>query len=127
MRWLFVCLFMSLSGFLFAQKPDSVTITVDTINIRGFVYDQYGKAVKKIEIGVNGGNVPGYNATVKIDDQGYFHLEGVKPNNVLHFKDEKYTGCYFKVNGSRFIIIYLPSPPMLVLNRSDPIIIKAQR
>ena len=127
MRLLFACFLLILSNCLFAQKKDSITFSIDTINVRGMVYGYDGKAAKNLEIGVPWGRAPGYPIRVKTDTTGYFQLKGMLPNEVLHFVDEKYYNFFFPIKGSRFIVIYLPAPTILEVNATDSIVIKAQR
>ena len=127
MKLFFVCLLSLIANYLFAQKKDSVTISIDTINIKGVVYGYNGKPAKNIEVGVSGGLAPGYPARVRADSNGYFILRGITPKNQLVFIDSKNYYPFLSINGSRFITVYLPAPEVREIIFRDSIIIKAQR
>ncbi|AYL93805.1 TonB family protein [Mucilaginibacter celer] len=128
----FLCAMLLLASFnLLAQKskPDTV-IKRDTINLRGYVYDQLGKPVKNIV--VQSANPwmenPSLHVGTRTDSTGYFVLQGAKFNDTLTFDESvlyKIVPVYNK--GSRYMIIYLASLPPIDITAQNPIAITAIR
>jgi TonB family protein len=134
MKKLILFSLLTLCAFdLYAQKTyplrDTV-ISIDTINIRGVVYDQYDKPVKNMEIGFYpiGFHPKEYKTSTNTDSNGYFELKGVPPDIGLRILNSKYPGSYFPIRSSRYMVIYLPLPVTRPTTyASDSLIIKARR
>jgi hypothetical protein len=79
MKRMLICLFFIIVGkSTFAQQKDSITVSIDTINIRGIVYMADGIPAKHLEI-INDWwiHLPGYHMRTKTNTNGYFELKGV--------------------------------------------------
>ncbi len=114
---------------LFAKSKDTVIITRDTINLRGFVYNNEGKPAasffiqsRQLDLKYNQ-----YFIIARTETNGYFELKGARPNDTLRIMDSRYNYVPFQNKGSRFIIIYLPQPKIAEINSLNPIEVKAQR
>ena len=112
--------------FLFAQNKDSITFSVDTINIRGIVYNTEGHPIENMELGTDW-CFPGGSSRAKTDNNGYFELKGIHPDAKIHFIDGRYFSIVVPVKGSRYVAIYLPAPVVVNSNANDSIIIEAKR
>jgi TonB family protein len=87
------------------------TVYKDTINIRGYVYDNTGKPVNKLLITSKQWDLEynRYRISSSTDSTGYFELMGAKPNDTLTTDNSLvYDGITYMNKGSRFMIIYLP-------------------
>jgi TonB family protein len=84
----------------------------DTINLKGVVYDYYGKPVSNIPIGFASGSFhpPGFPVVTLTDKDGNFELNGANVNDKLRIIDGRYINTIFANKGSRFVVIYLPAP-----------------
>lgn len=106
------------------------TITLDTINITGLVYDQYNKPVKGISVGYFPfkSDLKGFKFACKTDANGYFELKGVDPARAISIMGPKYMFNGFPIKGSRFLVIYLPSiTARPVTWDRDSLIVKTKR
>jgi len=92
-------LFTFLAMRVFAQKK--VTILRDTIDLRGYVYNENGEPLKDATIVTA-------NYTAKTDDHGYFTLKGIWFSDTLGVRS--WYGVKTVINnGSRFLIIKVPA------------------
>jgi len=114
---------------LFAKSKDTVIITRDTINLKGFVYNNEGKPAASFFIQSRQRDLKynQYYIIARTDTNGYFELKGAKPNDTLRIMDSRYYYVPFQNKGSRFIIIYLPQPEIAEINSLNPIEVKARR
>lgn len=116
---------------LFAQqltRRDTIVQT-DTINLRGVVYGYDGNPVKNIEIDLWSRSIytPAYSTRSKTDINGCFEFKGANPDDWLTFTDGQYGHVHFFSKGSRFMVIYLPQPKVISVNKNDSIIVKSPR
>jgi TonB family protein len=115
---------------LFAKPKDTVIVTRDTINLKGFVYNNAGKPAASLLIESRQRDLKykyNYFIIARTDSNGYFELKGAKPNDTLRIMDIRYNDVLFQNKGSRFIIIYLPRAEIAEINSLNPIEVKAQR
>jgi TonB family protein len=128
MRLLFACFFIFLTNNLFAQQNGDI-IYRDTINLRGYIYDNIGKPVKYMVIESKQQYV-GSNAhiTVLTDTNGFFKLDGIKYNDTLKLGNiviyEPIPLIYNR--GSRYMTIYL-TPKINNINPKTTVQISAKR
>ena len=112
------------------SKPgDRVSISKDTINIRGIIYGLDGKPAKNIQIGsmINEFYPDGSNSLAKTDSTGHFELKGAKPYDTLRILGFSYNYAPFPNQGSRFMVIYMPPPRVYTVSWTGLIEIKAPR
>jgi len=118
---------ITLSSFA-AQKTDTV-IKRDTINLRGYIYDEFGKPVKHLHIQSTQLDVQ-YNqfkVNCWTDTSGYFELKGAKFNDTLTFTPHAiYNTPPIYNKNSRYMVVYLSSK-VVDLNSSTPIAIIHKR
>jgi TonB family protein len=127
-KLIFICIFLFVAGGLFAQQDQSYIIHKDTINLRGFIYEANGKPSigrivhsKQRDLKYNY-----FQIWTQTDSSGFFIMKGAKSVDTLTIDVFK-TSMTFYNNGSRFIIIYLPSPTTNPLNSQNPIRIQSPR
>jgi len=125
---IFTTLFLvSLTTCLFAQKQDTLTITKDTILLRGVIYLPDGKPAKNMgitsrQLDFRYNEYPLYSKT---DTNGYFVLNGAKPYDTLSIYDGRYKDISFTNKGSRYVVIYLPLERVIQINSANPIEVRA--
>jgi TonB family protein len=116
---------------LFAQQTKSGSIVRrDTINIRGYIYDETGRPVKDIRLYSSQKYIDfeGTNIVAQTDTSGHFILEGVKFNDTLTVEENiLYAPRLVYNKGSRFLIIYLPFAAPKDINQKGQITISAKR
>ncbi len=122
------CLLLLFTTCLFAQQKK--TITRDTINIHGYVYDNTGKPVYNIY--VESTALETEHNTFKIgaftNDRGYFTLKAAKLNDTITIgPDVHYDAQIYYNHGSRFLAIYLPPAKMVEANSGSPYLITQKR
>jgi TonB family protein len=125
-RIVYTAILMCFAAALFAQQ-DTITITKDTINLRGVIYLPDGKPAKNMgitsrQLDFRYNEFPLY---AKTDTNGYFVINGAKPNDTLSFYDGNYQGVSFPNKGSRYMVIYLPLAKVIQINGANPIEVKA--
>lgn len=111
------------------SKPDTV-IKRDTINLRGYVYNQTGKPVKYIRLlsTQKWMDAPSWNISAITDTAGYFQLNGIKFNDTLTFeKNVLYNLVPVYNKGSRYMVIYLAYAAPIDITANDPITVSAIR
>jgi TonB family protein len=123
------CLFLTCSAAnLFAQQQPKV-IYRDTINLRGYIFNDQGKPMKYLYIESTQLD-PQYNlfkVGAYTDTSGFFELKGAKFNDTLKFQGHAtyFTpDCYNR--DSRYMVIYLPEK-IVDGNSSKPVEIKHKR
>ncbi|WP_214073367.1 energy transducer TonB [Mucilaginibacter sp. dw_454] len=111
-----------------AQK--TYTLKRDTINLRGYVYNNDGTPAVRVWVSSKGRDFDNnlnflYSGT---DSAGYFAIKGASFNDTLTVDDKRFTSPpnYYN-HGSRYLIIYLPAPKTIDLNKKDSVIITAKR
>lgn len=115
---LYICLWF-LPYYMYGQiKLNSDTSKVvrnDTVNLKGVIYDYYGKPVNNIPVGFASGSFhpPGFPIVTLTDKGGNFELKGANVNDKLRIIDGRYINSIFENKGSRFVVIYLPTPQTL--------------
>lgn len=125
------CSFLLLTTAVLAQDK-SVTITRDTINLRGYIYQSDGKPAKyqRIESSYQQIYYTNYNFKLgtSTDSNGYFELKGARPYDTLDISSrELYNiGPYYN-RGSRYMVIYLPPLKTFAINSDTPIVISQKR
>jgi TonB family protein len=124
---LFVFMLAGASSFA-AQKTDTI-IKRDTINLRGYIYDESGRPVKFLHIQSTQPDVQ-YNrfkVNCLTDTNGYFELKGAKFNDTLTITPHAiYTTPPIYNKDSRYIVVYLPAK-VADLNSTTPIVISHKR
>src|SRR6187402_1757752 len=124
----FILIFLPL--YVHAQKRGSF-IQRDTINIHGYIYYSDGKPAQYL--GINSKQLDLYQNKFPLhastDTTGYFELKGAKPIDTLTLdKHLFYNQPVYYNKGSRYMVIYLPSPNnQFEINESTPIIISHNR
>jgi len=111
------------------SKPDTV-IKRDTINLRGYVYDQTGKPIKYIRLQSTQKwmDTPLWNIGAMTDTTGYFQLNGIKFSDTLTFeKNVLYNLVPVYNKGSRYMVIYLASATPVDITADAPIKVNATR
>jgi TonB family protein len=111
------------------SKPDTI-IKRDTINLRGYVYDQTGKPVRHIRLlsTQRSMDAPSWHIGAVTDTAGYFQIEGSKFNDTLTFEANvlyRLVPIYNK--GSRYMVIYLASAIPVDITADNPIMVSALR
>ena len=106
---LFIWLLMLTTAYAFAQQKTKI-IYRDTINLRGYVYDEQGKPVEHLAIFSSQRSLElGWLLFALTDTSGYFEFHGVKFNDTLTV--EKFSiyndAAPIYNKGSRYIMIYL--------------------
>jgi len=111
---LYILLFITAAAS--AQKKPK-TIQLDTIHIRGYIYDEFGKPIKGMLISTKGPNVkiPGgyhlddYDYYTATDVWGFFMLKGARFNDTLKLGSSSVYNTLIPVynKGSRYLIIVL--------------------
>ena len=92
-----------LSTTVFSQtEVDSIEIEVDTIHVRGFVFDRYDKPLANVE--VSSGKI-----TTKTSKKGLFELKGMRNKSHISFQSDTLSDIIFN-NESRFILYTLIKP-----------------
>jgi len=108
---------------LFAQ-PEKNPVKRDTVNIRGYIFDNLGRPVKYLRI-VSSQLETEYNhfkASASTDTTGYFELRGAKFDDTLTVAENiLYDTLKYYNKGSRYMIIYLPAVRELDINSDAPI------
>jgi len=128
MKILLSCLFALTATCLFAQQKQ--TITRDTINIHGYIYDNAGKGVNFMR--VESTQLETEHNTFKLgaytNDRGYFELKGAKFNDTLTVgPDIRYDLPLYYNKGSRFMVINLPPAKVVDINSRAPFVIAQKR
>lgn len=131
MRTFLCAILLLVSINLSAQKskPDTV-IKRDTINLRGYIYDNMGKPIRHISIQSTNTwmEAPSWHVGTMTDTTGYFELKGAKFNDTLTFEESVlYNAVPVYNKGSRYMIIYLASLPPIDITAQNPIAITAVR
>lgn len=116
---LFICSFTS----LFAQQNPKI-IRRDTINLRGYIFDEQGKPMKYLYLESTQLD-PEYNqfkAHSYTDTSGFFEIKGAIFNDTLRFRwghATYYTPDFYNKD-SRYLVIYL-APKVIDINSSNPV------
>ena len=119
---------MSLSAHLFAQQKPQI-IHRDTINLRGYIYDEQGKPVKHLYI--HSAHLDFVHNAYKVgcvtDTNGYFEIKGAKFDDTLTMNQHiAYNTRPFYNKGSRYMVIYLSSK-VSDINSSNPVEVSHKR
>lgn len=117
-------LLLCLTANLLAQKSPAKTIKRDTINLRGYVYNDKGKPVRFLfmESAQNEFIYNEFKASARTDTNGYFEIKGAKLNDTIKIGDTNLYGSPVYYNkDSRYMVIYLPAANVLDVNSTDPI------
>ena len=129
MKTIFFLFVVCSTSLLFGQSAQKVIIK-DTINLRGYVFDNLGKPVRYIYIESTQLD-PEYNyfkAHSYTDTSGFFNIKGSVFNDTLRFTQGHvlyYTPEFYNKD-SRYVIIYL-STKVIDINSSNPVKIEARR
>ena len=123
------CFLIGSSISLFAQQK-SYVVTRDTINLRGYIYDNSGKPVNFIHI--ESTQLETEHNTFKLgtytNDRGFFELKGAKFNDTLTIgPDIHYDIPPIFNKGSRYFMVYLPLPKVVDITASAPLVIEQKR
>ncbi len=125
---IYLCLIGSVSN-LSAQQKNKI-IYRDTINLRGYVYNEQGRPVRSLYIESTQLD-PEYNAFKAhsyTDTAGFFEIRGAKFNDTLKFNQGHavyYTPDFYNKD-SRYVVIYLP-PKVNDVNSGDPVVVSYVR
>lgn len=114
---------------LFAQQK-AKTLAIDTINLRGIVYHVNGKPAAGIILMSKQKDLKYYTYAIsaKTDSNGYFELKGAKPNDTVSIRSLSYNGILsYTNNGSRYLVIYLPSERVIDLSNNPIPEVRAKR
>ncbi|KQC00147.1 TonB family protein [Pedobacter sp. Hv1] len=114
-------LFTLIPLFALSQKSnDSVEVDIDTIHVRGFVYDKLGKPIKDVKISTN-------LLSTMTTENGYFELKGIQKGRPIAFVKDSLSSFLYS-NSSRFIIYNLvPLPTRLLMAYDHKMSIEAKR
>src|SRR6185437_3211542 len=130
MKKVLIYLFLICStGNLLAQQKTKI-IYRDTINLRGYVYNEQGKPIKYLYIESTQLD-PEYNqfrAGAVTDTNGFFEIKGAKFYDTLKFGEGHatyYTPDFYN-RDSRYVVIYL-SPRVVDINSTDPVVVTHSR
>lgn len=116
--------------FAHAQKAGHI-IKRDTINIHGYIYYSDGKPAKYL--GINSKQLDLYQNRFTLnahtDTTGYFEIKGAKRIDTLTLdKHLFYNQPAYYNKGSRYMVIYLPSPnDKFEVNENNPVIVSHPR
>lgn len=117
-RILLVALIFVFASTVFAQN-DTVEVSIDTIHVRGFVFDRLDKPLANVKISAD-------KVNVQTSKNGYFELKGIKNNSHISFSTDTVSDILFN-NTSRFVIYHLVEPIVSLQPYSDKVIITAKR
>jgi hypothetical protein len=98
-----------------AQKQDSITIAIDTINIYGRVVDELDKPIKDAIVLSETLNKDYTYISAKTNKEGYFMLLGIKPYDRLRIRT-KTKAIEYNLNSSRYLLIKMLPMQKLELN-----------
>jgi hypothetical protein len=120
-RLILVTLFFSLiSTTAFSQaKVDSIEVEIDTIHVRGFVFDKFDKPMADVKVGSE-------RFSTKTTKNGFFELKGIDKKSLIYFETDTLTR-YHIVNESRFIIYHLTKVTNMLSPHSSGLSILAKR
>jgi len=123
-KTLFFCWIALLTAaFASAQEKASI-IRRDTINLRGYIYNEEGKPIRNINLESTQLD-PEYNqfkASAYTDTLGFFEIKGAIFNDTLRFRwghATYYTPDFYNKD-SRYVVIYL-APKVIDINSSNPV------
>jgi len=121
--------FMLIAVSSFASRKTDTVIKRDTINLRGYIYDEYGNPIKFVHIQSTQMDVQynHYKVNCWTDTSGYFELKGAKFNDTLTITEHAiYNTRPIYNRNSRYMVVYL-STKVADLNSSTPIAITHKR
>jgi TonB family protein len=121
-----ICFALILSVAALAQQ----TISRDTINIHGYIYEDGGKPVNFMYVQSTQNELE--HNTFKLgaftNERGYFELKGARLNDTLTLgPDINYNLKPIYNRGSRMIVVYLPVPKTVDVTAGGPVVISAKR
>lgn len=110
----------ALTTSIFAQSEiDSIEVLIDTINIRGYVFDQSNKPFAGVKVSTD-------TTEIKTNLNGFFELKGIRSNSPIHFRTDSLSDILFN-NTSRFIIYRLVNSTNHLATYDNNIKIEAKR
>jgi TonB family protein len=118
-----------LSATLFAQQ-EPYTVSRDTINLWGYIYDNTGKPLKQMHIqSTQLETAHNHNKLVAVtDNNGFFELKGAKLYDTLTIgPDIRYPAQPYYNRDSRSLVIYLPPAVVTDINANLPLLISQKR
>lgn len=124
MKIILLYILLFITAVASAQKIP-ITIQLDTIHIRGYIYDEFGKPVKGMQISTKGPSVKipsryyidNYDYDAITDARGFFILKGARFNDTLKLGNNSprlgsssiyNTSVPIYNRGSRYLVITLP-------------------
>lgn len=108
----------ALTTSIFAQS-ELDSILIDTINIRGYVFDQRNRPFAGVKVSTG-------STQIKTNLNGFFELKGIRSNSPIHFRTDSLSDILFK-NTSRFIIYRLINLANHITTYDNNIEIEAKR
>lgn len=117
-RILLIVLLFVFASTVFAQN-DTVEVSIDTIHVKGFVFDRLDKPIANVKISAD-------KINVQTSKNGYFELKGIKNNSHISFSTDTISDVLFN-NTNRFIIYHLIEPTVSLHPYPDKVIITAKR
>ena len=129
MKKLLIALLLFCGTTAFAQQKP-YNLQRDTINLRGYIYDSFGKPAKMMHVQSSQTDIE--HNTFKIatytDQSGYFELKGAKLNDTITIgPDVHYDIPEYYNRDSRYILIYLPPAKVNDINSGSPVMISQKR
>ncbi|MBB6129687.1 energy transducer TonB [Mucilaginibacter lappiensis] len=112
------------------HEQKAVLIYKDTINLRGYIYDNAGKPIRyfvinstQLDLQYNSFKIRTYT-----DTTGYFELKGAKFNDTLTTNYQaRYDAMSFYNKDSMYMIIYMPPAKEVDINAQQPLMITEKR
>jgi hypothetical protein len=117
---LFIFFISLLSTTAFSQtEVDSIEVEVDTIHVRGFVFDKFDKPMANVKVSSN-------NISTKTSKKGFFQLKGIDNKSHIFFEADTIAN-YLYGNNSRFVLYHLIKVTNNLNTRGNDFSVSAKR
>lgn len=119
-RILLVAFVLVFAQIAFAQnQKDSVDVLIDTIHVRGYVFDRYDNPLGNVSVSSD-------KLNVRTTKDGYFELKGIANKSHIFLVSDTLCDIIYD-NDSRYIIFHLTTHISKLSVKENNLIIKAHR